>query len=340
MIVGAIFLAVALIWVAATVWSGSTDDGGPAGLPSTQESQAGDGAGAGDADPGLAFPEDEGRASEVLPGVAPLSDPQERSVIVTANQSVIVSDVETATASLLRTVSTLDGFVQSQVTSAGQECPPVEPYADGSYIEAYPCVNGPSTTLTIRLPQDQVDPLLATTAALGDQDWLSRSSSDVSTRVADIDARVATAEAGIARLRSLVADADDLSDLIALESELTRRQSDLESLLAQQRTLANQVALASVTTTLTEDGVEPPTEDTGFWAGLQRGWDALVSGAQGLATGLGLILPFLIVAGVLLAAVVPLVRRYSRRGSDSNPDPAEPTKAESEPVAQEASSST
>ncbi len=50
----------------------------------------------------------------------------------------------------------------------------------------------------------------------------------------------------IVRLRTLYAGASKVADVITIESELATRESDLESLEAQQRALAAQTSMATV----------------------------------------------------------------------------------------------
>ena len=92
-------------------------------------------------------------------------------------------------------------------------------------------------------------------------------------------------------MRGLLAEAGDVGQLAIVEGELARRETELEALQGQQRVLADQVALGTLTVHLRR-GRRPTTlsEDTpGFSDGLRSGWVALVDGggASPLA-GLGL----------------------------------------------------
>ena len=54
-------------------------------------------------------------------------------------------------------------------------------------------------------------------------------------------------------------------------------------------------------------------DDSGFFAGLDSGWHGLKTFGEGLATVLGALLPWMVVAAVLAIPAVPLLRRYRRR---------------------------
>ena len=70
-----------------------------------------------------------------------------------------------------------------------------------------------------------------------------------------------------------------------------------------------------------KDVVEPkPEEDeAGFVAGLQAGWDGLTTVAVGLATVVGVLVPFLVVLLVLLLPGWPLARWLRRRRTTTAP---------------------
>ncbi len=131
-------------------------------------------------------------------------------------------------------------------------------------------------------------------------------------RILDIDPAAARKRYGRAllRLRALLAEAESLGDVVTIEAELTRRQADLEALLAQAALLEDQVALASVSVTLTE----PSPATGGFGEGLQAGWSAFLDSARTLATGLGAALPFLAAIAVILLPVAVVVRGRRQDG--------------------------
>lgn len=135
---------------------------------------------------------------------------------------------------------------------------------------------GRTADLVLRVPPAGVDALLSRLADLGTELSRSVGSRDVTTVVADVDSRVASLRASLDRLRALTDRASGISDLVSLERELTARESDLESLQAQQRALADQIALATVSLHLLA-GAEPvarPEQARGFGSGLTDGWAA------------------------------------------------------------------
>src|SRR5664280_3917631 len=98
-------------------------------------------------------------------------------------------------------------------------------------------------------------------------------STDVTAKVADVGSRITTMRASIARMQELLTRAGSVTEIAQVETELTNREADLESLLAQQKVLAQRVAQSPITVTLTRVAVvEPnPVPETGFIAGLKAG---------------------------------------------------------------------
>jgi hypothetical protein len=185
----------------------------------------------------------------------------------------------------------------------------------------------PTATITLKVPGDALGAVVDKLAALGKEKARRTSTQDVTTQVADVDSRVRSARASIAQLRLLFDRAVKVSDLIALESELSQREADLEALEAQQRSLAAQTTMATVSLHLSTAGTARIThkdaETGGFVGGLRDGWHAFASAAGAVATGVGAVLPFLVLALVIASAAVVLRRRY-RSSSPPVLPPADP----------------
>jgi len=169
--------------------------------------------------------------------------------------------------------------------------------------------------LVIRVPSQFFDEVMNELGEVAELRSAKRTSEDVTTEVIDIGVRVRAQEKSIERIELLLGRAGSLRDIIAIESQLARRQADLDSLKAQQAYLADQTSLSTITVFLEKSEKATPAEvdEAGFVAGLERGWAALGRAATVLATGLGAVLPFLV---VLLLLGVPgwlLARSILRR---------------------------
>ncbi|WP_063828138.1 DUF4349 domain-containing protein [Streptomyces sp. SPB78] len=182
--------------------------------------------------------------------------------------------------------------------------------------------------LTLRVPVDSFDAVHRTLSdgpgRLLDDEVRSQ---DVSSQVVDVDSRVRTMRASVNRIRALMDDATKIADVTALESELSTREADLESLLAQQAGLRDRTALSTLTLTVEGPGAPPEKkkekkDDTSFGDALAGGWHALTATVRVIGVVLGALLPFLAVAAVVLLAAWAVrgrVRgRWGRTGSTAD----------------------
>jgi hypothetical protein len=160
---------------------------------------------------------------------------------------------------------------------------------------------------------------MAAFAGLGKVQQQDRKSEDVTTKVIDNDARVRAAERSIRQIENLLGRAEKLSDVIAIESDLARRQADLDSLKSQQAYLADQTSQSTINVYLSRSGdVRPvPEEARGFLAGLDDGWNAMKGATVVLLTVVGAVLPFLVVVLLLGVPLWVVVRRRLGAGSVS-----------------------
>jgi len=242
----------------------------------------------------------------------PVVDTQQ--ITRSATMTVVVSD-ESAAATRLRAIATAHGGVVTteNVVSGGEK----------SYYA--------TSTIVLSVPADELDGALTDIAAVGEVTLRTIQSTDVTAKVADVGSRITTMRASIARMQELLTRAGSVTEIAQVETELTNREADLESLLAQQKVLAQRVAQSPITVTLTRVAVvEPnPVPETGFIAGLKAGWHALKVFGVALLTVVGALLPFLAVLALIGVPVVWLVRR--RRAARPKV-PAEPNHREDAPT--------
>jgi len=178
-----------------------------------------------------------------------------------------------------------------------------------------------SGRLTLKVPSVAFQQTLDQLAGLGTV--LSRSSQadDLTQQVVDVESRLKSQRASVDRVRALMADAKSLSEIVSLESELSRREADLESLQRQQQELSARTSLSTITLEVRGEAVPPapPTkEHRGFWgsigAALSGGWHVLGAIVRGLLVALAAVAPFLLVLGPLGWLAWRLRRRVLRSG--------------------------
>lgn len=186
-------------------------------------------------------------------------------------------------------------------------------------------VQGTRTTLIVRVPPEEFDGLLDAIGGLGELTAQRIETDDVTQQVVDLESRITTAEASVVRLRELLDRSGSVADIAQVETELLERETTLETLRGQLRTVERQVDLATITVNVASEDPDPVVADgedlPSFLGGLESGWDALVLALAGLAAIVGLLLPWAI---LLVVVSLPLwwVVRSRRRSGPSAPTPA------------------
>lgn len=233
----------------------------------------------------------------------------ERQVVRTGSLTVRTADVQQAAAQLRALAEANNGFVSSEQLSLG----------DGT---------SGTVRIVLSVPSDSLARVMDEAAKVGELVTRSVTAKDVTEQVADVDARIRTLRESIERIRALMKKAGSIADIAQVEGELTRRQSDLESLLATQKALKNQVERAPITIMLIKPGQVDPQNP--FMTGLVRGWEALQNSIAVLLTMIGGLLPFALVAG---AIAWPLVRRFRNRDARAEKQAAKAAARSATPAA-------
>jgi hypothetical protein len=193
-----------------------------------------------------------------------------------------------------------------------------------------PAFDGPDggyAVLVVKVPPAAIDDLISGIEQTGTIQSINQSAQDVTEQLIDLDVRISNARESVENVRGFMERADDLSDLVTLESELTRRQTELERLEAQQRNLGERVAFSTVTVEIIPTAAVPDLPDDGddsIGAAFRQGWDGFTGMIWGIGYVLAVLAPFL-AAAVVVAVPTLLVIRRRRRGAAPSPTPGDGT---------------
>jgi len=232
-----------------------------------------------------------------------------------ASLDLRVKDVSVGAARVRSIATGLQAQVLSEQIGKGDPGGPV-PLQEGSVPSIAQAGFG---TMTLSVPADKLDAALdQISRQVGTVLRRSTSAQDVTAQYVDTESRLKTMRASVARVRALMTQAKDLGQVVALESELSRRQADLESLESQLDSLKNSVERSTLTVSLTTPGNEPETS-TGFLAGLRSGWEAFTASAAGLLTAIGAVLPFAAFFALIGGAVMWWLRRRKAGQAPATP---------------------
>jgi len=191
-----------------------------------------------------------------------------------------------------------------------------------------------SATLTLRIPSDTLTATLDKLRELGEVQEVSLNATDVTMATQDLDARITAMSASVDRLLALLSSATDTDTLIQLETAISDRQAQLESMQAERRYYADQVSLSTVTLNFVSEYTSPPAEPDTFLSGLEAGWKAFVAFFAGLLVALGVLLPWIVFAGIVTVVILFFVRRSAKKKAVAAAvvEPTPPTNVEPTPA--------
>lgn len=234
-----------------------------------------------------------------------------RAVIRKGNVALRADDVGQAQADVQKVVNRYFGQVTEEKTTTDDEGSP-----------AY-------TNMVLRIPTAQFGDAMDALKGVETAELVSANSSedDVTGKLIDTQSRLEAQKRSIARITVLFARAENIRDIMAIESELSRRQADLDSLERQAAFLRGQTSMSTITVSI--DQIPPKAtkkvekdDDAGFLTGLKAGWDSLTAFAVALATVLGALLPWLIVVAIVAPFAYLVIRVVRRRTSKPGRTPS------------------
>ena len=195
-------------------------------------------------------------------------------IIYTANLTLESKDYDTARAALDAALNDAGGYLESS-----------SEYSDVG--------SSRSVNLTFRVPEENYQSFLDAVAQAGNVTYKSQQADDVTTQYMDVETRLANLEAQRTRLQELQAQADNLSDLLQIESW----QSQLDW-------YSNQVQQCTVYVNLNEVQNYTPTDESflgSVGAAFAQGWSNFVNGLQQLAVWLAGAWPVVLVIAAAAA---------------------------------------
>jgi hypothetical protein len=218
-----------------------------------------------------------------------------REIVTTGFATITVEDPAAAADDAVRIVETAGGRVDSRSELAA---------TDGAEGRA---------SLILRIPAAQLTATLDGLRDLGTEVSVSISAQDVTVQAQDLDARITALTTSVDRLLNLLATATETSVLIEVETALSARQGELESLQAQRRLLSDQVAMSLLNLELVSVADTPLQAPASFWDALMAGLSAFGGFMTAVFLGVGFLLPWLVLVGLLAGIALLVLRRRKQK---------------------------
>lgn len=228
--------------------------------------------------------------------------PSEAKIIYTADLELESKEFDEAWQALTAAVTEMNGYFESRSISQG-----------GRYRHMYG---------TVRVPVENYQAFLDRAGEAAHVTNRSEYSEDVSEVYYDNEARLTTQRTKLARLQELLGQAEDMADIITIESAISETELEIEYLTGSLRKYDSLIHYSTVNFHLYEVYRLSTDEDapltfgqrftSAFLAGFQNGLAALDDLTITIARNW---LTLLILAAIIIAAVTAVRRRRRKRAA-------------------------
>ncbi|MDR7091512.1 DUF4349 domain-containing protein [Cellvibrio fibrivorans] len=113
-------------------------------------------------------------------------------------------------------------------------------------IDSVSNYNEESVSIKAKVPESKLESVMAELSSKGKLVSKSINAKDVTEEMIDVEARLKNLHALRDKFRALLAKAVDVKDVLAIETELTRIQSDIDSIEGRINSLKNQITYSAI----------------------------------------------------------------------------------------------
>lgn len=247
---------------------------------------------------------DSGAPSPNTGGGSEVTMPQSqgKKLIWTAYVDMETLEFDKTLQALSDAVAQVGGYASSTDQRGGES-------ADGSYSARY-------ASFTFRIPADQLPPFLNQVGTLGNVTSQNTSSEDISLQYSDVEARKQALQTEYDRLLELLASAESVDSVIALESRLSEVRLQLDAFSSQLRTYDDQVDYATVYLSLSEVRRMTSAPAESFTQRISTGFADTLLNLRDFGENLVVFLivnsPILLILAAIVALIVWIIRRNLR----------------------------
>lgn len=180
-----------------------------------------------------------------------------------------------------------------------------------------------SGTLTMRVPVQDFEAAVARLKELGEVTGEQRSGQDVTREFVDLEARLRQARTEESFFIRLLDEAESISDLIQIQSQLSSVQLRIEQLQGQLNYLEDRTELSTITARIYEPGADDVFEPvTGLAEARQKAVEGFQTVIAGAIIMTGWALPFLVL-GLVVFGAYRMRRRTDSARSHKETEPTE-----------------
>jgi hypothetical protein len=176
----------------------------------------------------------------------------------------------------------------------------------GTDAQASPASNAQDTqirtgVINFMVPAAKFDETIDQLSHVGKVQGEHITGTDVSAQYVDLRARLANAEAQHDAMLALLAKAQNINDIIAVQNQIGQITAQIEQLKGQIKYLDDNTSYSSVTVTMTESGAPAQNQTSDIWGfatALNQSAHNFVTTINYVVSGLGALGPFILLAGL------------------------------------------
>ena len=231
------------------------------------------------------------------PGQAVAYNHVVRHLIQTAHATMETEEFDAAVSDLRNLVQGLDGYVESEMLTTHR---------------------GNSFTIVMRVPAPRFDYALERLPEIAEIRSLSRHAEDVTAQFYDLMGNLETRRIEEERILALIDEANNVTDLLALETRLSNTRMIIETYLAQLESMTSRIAFSTINVTLFDTYREEivtiaPTLGNRIGGAFGNSVDGVVSGTQNIIVFLAAVILPGAILGVIGFAGYKIFSRFKRR---------------------------
>lgn len=260
--------------------------------------------------------------SGITEGTATEGDLSER-IIYSAYAEIETTDFDASLEAVYDLLDQYDAFVENSSVNGSN-----------LYDTYSGTVSHRSASFTLRVPKESYSAMTSGLDAVGNVTYLSSNAENITAQYTDTESQLSAYELQEERLLDILSQAENVEDMIELESRLSEIRYQKEALTSQLKNWDNQVAYSSVTLSLQEVQVltPEPQEEKTYWQQVGDGFLATVNwmGRAGKALFRVFVaaLPILLPIAAVIVITVLLCRRKKKHVKSGTPQPpSDPPKA-------------
>ena len=254
-----------------------------------------------------------GKAENTAEKSASAGQMKAEKIIYSAYAEIETTDYDKTVKGVYDMVERFGGFMQSTSISG-----------NNYYRSSRGLVNLRSASFTLRIPCEHFNELTNSLSELGNVPYCNTSSENVTAQYYDVQSRMDAYKTQETRLMEMLAIAETVEDMLAIQQQLTEVQYEIDSLQSRLTNYDRQVSYSTVNLTVTEveEYTEPQVVVLSYWEKMAQGFrrsmknvgdffkDALLWFVSSL--------PALVTWALFITLAVVLFRRWRARRDPEN----------------------